>query len=149
MAIQQQQSGLWRSVGAFSNLWRFTEIWIDENFKTLRTMFKQLWSKYKSAAGRRKLVWLTKSVKGVRRSEPDHQQSCRILFHVSLFSWTSETYFLQDCRTSWMFRLGETVHFIYFLHLLRPLWKSRTICMVKTLLETSFRKECSCKAFTV
>lgn len=49
------------------------------------------------------------------------------------------TYFLQDCRTSWMFRLEETVHFIYSLHLLRLLWKSRTICMVKTLLDTSLR----------
>lgn len=49
------------------------------------------------------------------------------------------TYFLQDCRTSWMFRLGGTVHFIYSFYLLRLLWKSRTICMVKTLLESSLR----------
>lgn len=69
------------------------------------------------------------------------------LFGDSLFPRTSETrceaIFCKDCRTSWMFRLGATVHFIYSLYLLRLLHQSRAICMVKTLWET-FPKESVC-----
>lgn len=69
------------------------------------------------------------------------------LFGDSLFPRTSgtrcEAIFCKDCRTSWMFRLEATVHFIYFLYLLRLLHQSRAICMVKTLWET-FPKEGVC-----
>lgn len=69
------------------------------------------------------------------------------LFGDSLFPRTSETrceaIFCKDCRTSWMFRLGASVHFIYSLYLLRLLHQSRAICMVKTLWET-FPKESVC-----
>lgn len=62
-------------------------------------------------------------------AQPPTLSCCRRLLFESLFRGSvkpkMQSYFLQDYRSSWMFQLSGSVHFIYSSYLLRLLWVRR------------------------